>query len=68
MPSQPERPRHASARNLGGAHELGHNFLIDRRFTTVMADILRHAPPLPVLELGLAAAPLPTRWSGRASP
>lgn len=52
MPSQPQRPRHPSNHNLGGAHELGQNFLIDRRFTTVMADILRHAPPLPVLELG----------------
>ncbi|MDQ3717045.1 MAG: 23S ribosomal RNA methyltransferase Erm [Actinomycetota bacterium] len=52
MPSQPHRPRRQSPRNLGGAHELGQNFLIDRRFTTVMADILRHAPPLPVLELG----------------
>lgn len=34
-----------------GSHELGQNFLVDRRFTTVMADILRHAPPLPVVEL-----------------
>lgn len=52
MASQPQRPRRQSPRAVGGAHELGQNFLIDRRFTTVMADILRHAPPLPVLELG----------------
>jgi len=37
---------------LGGRHELGQNRLIDRRFPAVMTDLLRHAPPYPVLELG----------------
>jgi len=37
---------------LGGRHELGQNRLIDRRFPAVMTDLLRHAPPHPVLELG----------------
>lgn len=40
------------ARSLGGRHELGQNLLFDRRFPAAMADILRHAPPRPVLELG----------------
>jgi 23S rRNA (adenine-N6)-dimethyltransferase len=36
----------------GGPHELSQNWLVDRRFPAQMAEILRHAPPLPVLELG----------------
>jgi 23S rRNA (adenine-N6)-dimethyltransferase len=37
---------------MGGPHELGQNWLVDRRFPAEMAEILRHAPPHPVLELG----------------
>ncbi len=37
---------------LGGSHELGQNLLLDKRFPASMADLLRHAPPRPVLELG----------------
>ncbi len=36
----------------GGPHELGQNWLVDRRFPAEMAAILRHAPPQEVLELG----------------
>jgi 23S rRNA (adenine-N6)-dimethyltransferase len=36
----------------GGPHELGQNWLVDRRFAAEMADIVRHAPPYEVLELG----------------
>ena len=36
----------------GGPHELGQNWLVDRRFPAEMAEVLRHAPPYPVLELG----------------
>jgi 23S rRNA (adenine-N6)-dimethyltransferase len=35
-----------------GRHELGQNWLIDKRCAAEIAEILRHAPPLPVLELG----------------
>ena len=48
----PPVPVPVPARTLGGAHELGQNLLLDRRFPAAMADILRHAPPRPVLELG----------------
>ena len=37
---------------IGGPHELGQNWLVDRRYPAEMADVLRHAPPYPVLELG----------------
>jgi 23S rRNA (adenine-N6)-dimethyltransferase len=37
---------------IGGRHELGQNWLVDRRYPAEMADVLRHAPPYPVLELG----------------
>jgi 23S rRNA (adenine-N6)-dimethyltransferase len=37
---------------IGGPHELGQNWLVDRRYPAEMADVLRHAPPNPVLELG----------------
>jgi 23S rRNA (adenine-N6)-dimethyltransferase len=43
--SRPTRPL------LGGPHELGQNWLVDRRFPAEMAEILRHAPPLPIVEL-----------------
>jgi 23S rRNA (adenine-N6)-dimethyltransferase len=36
----------------GGPHELGQNWLADHRFPAEMAEILRHAPPQEVLELG----------------
>jgi len=51
MPRTPSRPTTEVSR-LGGRHELGQNRLIDRRFPAAMTDILRHAPPYPVLELG----------------
>lgn len=35
-----------------GPHELGQNLLVDRRRAAEMAEILRHAPPLPIVELG----------------
>ncbi len=55
-----ERPRRQHRRPsptpqraaLGGPHELGQNALADRRFPAAMAEILRNAPPLPVVELG----------------
>lgn len=37
---------------IGGPHELGQSWLVDRRFPAEMAEILRHAPPYPVLDLG----------------
>lgn len=45
------RPRRRSGA-IGGPHELGQNWLVDRRFPAEMAGILRNAPPYPVLELG----------------
>jgi 23S rRNA (adenine-N6)-dimethyltransferase len=48
-------PRSGSARRsgaAGGPHELGQNWLVGQRFPAQMAEILRHAPPHPVLELG----------------
>ncbi len=44
--------RFTAAPAMGGPHELGQNWLVDRRFPAEMAEILRHAPPYPVLELG----------------
>lgn len=55
MPRTPPRPslqRPKPASRLGGRHELGQNLLIDKRFPQSMTEILRHAPPHPVLELG----------------
>lgn len=55
MPDHRRYPRPAAApsiRHLPGRHEMGQNWLVDRRFPAVMADILRHAPPLPIVELG----------------
>lgn len=54
--SQPARSRrraNSPARRsaLAGPHELGQNWLVDRRVAAEMAEILRHAPPYPVLEL-----------------
>jgi 23S rRNA (adenine-N6)-dimethyltransferase len=54
--SQSPRPRHratAPARRslLPGPHELGQNWLIDHRVAAEIAEILRHAPPHPILEL-----------------
>jgi 23S rRNA (adenine-N6)-dimethyltransferase len=49
--SQPRR-RFAPVPPIGRPHELGQNWLVDRRFPAEMAEILRHAPPYPVLELG----------------
>lgn len=47
---------HVSERaRIGGRHELGQNFLVDRQVATDLANIIRHAPPLPVLELGAGA-------------
>lgn len=47
-----EDGRFTAAPPMGGPHELGQNWLVDRRFPAEMAEILRHAPPYPVLELG----------------
>jgi 23S rRNA (adenine-N6)-dimethyltransferase len=47
-----QRRRFAAAPQTGGPHELGQNWLVDRRFPAEMAKIIRHAPPYPVLELG----------------
>jgi 23S rRNA (adenine-N6)-dimethyltransferase len=47
-PSRPPKSRPS----LGGRHELGQNWLVDRRYPAEMADVLRHAPPYPILELG----------------
>jgi hypothetical protein len=47
-----QRRRFAAPPQIGGPHELGQNWLVDRRFPAEMAEILRHAPPYPVLELG----------------
>jgi 23S rRNA (adenine-N6)-dimethyltransferase len=44
--------RFAPAPQMGGPHELGQNWLVDRRFPAEMAEILRRAPPYPILELG----------------
>jgi len=44
--------RFTTAPPIGGPHELGQNWLVDRRFPADMAEILRRAPPYPVLELG----------------
>jgi 23S rRNA (adenine-N6)-dimethyltransferase len=55
MPQRRRPQRHgrfAAAPPIGGPHELGQNWLVDRRFPAEMAEILRHAPPYPVLELG----------------
>jgi 23S rRNA (adenine-N6)-dimethyltransferase len=48
------RQRRQDARQppIGGPHELGQNWLVDRRYPAEMADVLRHAPPYPVLEFG----------------
>lgn len=55
-PRHPTGPRTGRVRRppspFGGAHELGQNLLLDKRFPAAMADLLRHAPPRPVLELG----------------
>ena len=48
---QPDRRRRPPS-PVGGSHELGQNLLLDKRFPASMADLLRHAPPRPVLELG----------------
>jgi 23S rRNA (adenine-N6)-dimethyltransferase len=50
--SQQQLSAGAGSRPGGGPHELGQNWLVDRRFPAEMAEILRHAPPYPVLELG----------------
>jgi 23S rRNA (adenine-N6)-dimethyltransferase len=50
--SDDRRAADARAAAIGGPHELGQNWLVDRRFPAEMADVLRHAPPYPVLELG----------------
>jgi 23S rRNA (adenine-N6)-dimethyltransferase len=50
--SSDQRRSDARAAAIGGPHELGQNWLVDRRFPAEMADVLRHAPPYPVLELG----------------
>lgn len=47
-PERVHRPRSP----LGGAHELGQNLLLDKRFPAAMADLLRHASPRRLLELG----------------
>lgn len=43
-----------------GRQELGQNLLLDKRFPAAMADILRHAPPLPIVELGAGNGALTT--------
>jgi 23S rRNA (adenine-N6)-dimethyltransferase len=52
--STPDRPQplHGPTSRPGGPHELGQNWLADHRFPAEMAEILRHAPPQEVLELG----------------
>lgn len=52
-PSRSRRRASSRARRLplAGPHELGQNLLLDRRVAAEMAEILRHAPPYPVLEL-----------------
>ena len=57
------RPTHRQRRDtrrppIGGPHELGQNWLVDRRYPAEMADVLRHAPPYPVLELGRGSGAL----------
>jgi 23S rRNA (adenine-N6)-dimethyltransferase len=49
---RPPQQQSVTARPAPGPHELGQNWLVDRRFPAAMADILRHAPPLPIVELG----------------
>lgn len=52
--SRPQRWAGSPARRSApaGPHELGQNWLVDRRIAAEMAEILRHAPPYPILELG----------------
>jgi 23S rRNA (adenine-N6)-dimethyltransferase len=90
-PQHQRRARSARARSQppagpvgprpGGPHELGQNWLVDRRFPAEMAKILRHAPPREVLELGagngaitrelvaagfrVTALEIDPRWAGR---
>lgn len=51
MPQSPRSGRPSRSPRLAGPHELGQNLLLDRRVAAEMADILRHAPPYPILEL-----------------
>jgi len=46
------QPPYVPVSRPGGPHELGQNWLADHRFPAEMAEILRHAPPQEVLELG----------------
>jgi 23S rRNA (adenine-N6)-dimethyltransferase len=50
MPPRRRSP-HPDRPPIGGPHELGQNWLVDRRFPAEMAEILRHAPPHPIVEL-----------------
>jgi 23S rRNA (adenine-N6)-dimethyltransferase len=54
--SQSPRPRYRATSPglrspLPGPHELGQNWLVDHRVAAEIAEILRHAPPHPILEL-----------------
>ncbi len=64
MPRSHHQPQHTSrtpARTpYRGRQELGQNLLLDKRFPAAMADILRHAPPLPIVELGAGNGALTT--------
>ncbi|HLU53847.1 MAG TPA: 23S ribosomal RNA methyltransferase Erm [Pseudonocardia sp.] len=53
----------SSRRAVGGRHELGQNFLVDRR---VAARIAALVPPGPVLELGAGDGALTRRLAARA--
>jgi 23S rRNA (adenine-N6)-dimethyltransferase len=58
----PSHPRASSHHAVGGRHELGQNFLIDRR---VVARIAGLVPPGPVLELGAGDGALTRELAAR---
>lgn len=55
----------SSRRALGGRHELGQNFLADRRVADRIAGLV---PPGPVLELGAGDGALTRRLAARSDP
>src|SRR5689334_17659401 len=63
MRSAGSRMPSSSRRALGGRHELGQNFLVDRR---VLARIAALVPPGSVLELGAGDGALTRRLAARA--
>lgn len=54
--------RMSSRRIVGGRHELGQNFLVDRRVVARLADLV---PPGPVLELGAGDGALTRQLAAR---